>query len=804
MYKLLIGFLSLCTALDASPALGSVPVSGGGKFHRSSRPVANEYLVVLKQPLSITDATNAAARATSAIDAVHSRHPGKIKRRFSPLFAGYSARMTEAQALALSKDSDVAWVEENGIASGSAVQANATWGLDRIDQFALPLSNSYQNYGLTGNGVTVYVIDSGIRLSHSEFGGRAYVGVDFVEDGLNGWDGHGHGTHVAGTVGGAIYGVAKQVKLCSVRVLGVQNTGTLDDVVAGITWAVANRSGPAVLNISLGSSLSPTFDKAVRDAVTAGVPTIVAAGNKAALSTAYSPGSVTEAIVVGATTSADARATFSNFGAGVDLFAPGQTIRSASYLNDTDSVLYDGTSMAAPHVAGLAALILQDKPSATHAEVEATLIRGASFDRLSNLGSGSPNRLARVVTTPVNLAEFGDLARLPGVKTLAGDFDNDGKSDLIQVGPGFTCLPVAYSSGNGEFVTRNDPSPDFGQWVRVPGAEPILGDFNGDKRADVALFGRTSWASIPVAFSTGRAPLNVTNVLSSSVEEFISWARVYSAQTLVGDFNGDGKTDIALFAKPWSSIPVAFSKGNGDFNVTNIVTSALGEFMGWAAAGNARVLPGDYNGDGKMDVALYSREWSSIPVAFSQGNGNFVVSNVLTPALRDFSQYGLANPRVTTGDFNGDGKTDILLVGGTGWYSIPIAFSLGNGDFNVVNTLSEPTRAFNAYTQAGRELYSGDYNADKKGDLFLSGGAGWTTLPVAASLGNGTFTVTNAGVGSFGTWAETGQPIRGDFNGDGRSDVALVAVNGVSTLPIAFSLTGGAFSITNKSVITPP
>ncbi|MCT4356178.1 S8 family peptidase [Streptomyces sp. Je 1-79] len=280
-------------------------------------------------------------------------------------------------------------------------QPGATWGLDRIDQRDLPLSTTY-TYNRTASNVTAYIIDTGIRTSHSEFGGRATVGTDTVGGGQNGQDCQGHGTHVAGTVGGAKYGVAKGAKLVAVRVLDCNGSGTTAGVIAGVDWVTANAVKPAVANMSLGGGANTSLDDAVKRSIASGVTYAVAAGNGnflglPARACNYSPARVPEAITVGATDSADKRASFSNYGTCVDLFAPGVSITSAWKDGDTATNTISGTSMAAPHTAGVAALYLSANPTASPAQVSTALVNNATSGKVQNPLSGSPNRLLHSV-----------------------------------------------------------------------------------------------------------------------------------------------------------------------------------------------------------------------------------------------------------------------------------------------------------------------------------------------------------------------------------------------------------------------
>jgi subtilisin family serine protease len=267
-----------------------------------------------------------------------------------------------------------------------------TWGLDRIDQADRPLDTQY-SFNYTGAGVTAFVIDTGIRTDHLEFTGRVLPGYSVVADSNGTNDCHGHGTHVAGTLGGSTYGVAKLAQLVPVRVLNCAGSGTLSGVIAGIDWAAGTSLRPAVANLSLGSSKSSSVNAAVAGAVAKGITMVVAAGNSAANACNYSPSSEPTAITVGASTSADARASYSNYGSCVDVFAPGSSITSAWISSNTATHTISGTSMASPHVAGVAALALQANPKATPAGVLAFLTANSSDNRLTAVGTGSPNKL---------------------------------------------------------------------------------------------------------------------------------------------------------------------------------------------------------------------------------------------------------------------------------------------------------------------------------------------------------------------------------------------------------------------------
>ena len=335
--------------------------------------------------------------APRGVAAEHSQAFGAdVTHVYRNALKGYSARIDEAQLGALRADKRVAYIERDQVVTIDTTQQNpASWGLDRIDQPGLPLSKTF-TYASNGAGVTAYVIDTGIRTTHGEFGGRASSGYDVV-DGGSADDCNGHGTHVAGTIGGATYGVAKGVTLVAVRVLDCGGSGTWAGVIAGIDWVAGNALRPAVANMSLGGGASTAVDTAVKNAIASGVTFAVAAGNSNADACRYSPARVPDALTVGATTQTDAKASYSNFGKCLDLFAPGSGITSAWNGSDTASNTISGTSMTTPHVAGVAALWLGLNPASSPVQVVGELAAQATQGVVGGLGgrksTGSPNLL---------------------------------------------------------------------------------------------------------------------------------------------------------------------------------------------------------------------------------------------------------------------------------------------------------------------------------------------------------------------------------------------------------------------------
>lgn len=353
------------------------------KFLRSARPVVGQYIVVLND--EAVGPRGKSSRAPGLAAEMSLAHRGNVLHVFKQVIQGFSAKMSEAEALALSRDPRVLFVEENSEAALTTTQTlpadGSQWGLDRIDQ--RDMRDGFYNYVQTGAGVNVYVIDSGIRTSHIEFGGRASVFFDAL--GGNGEDCYGHGTRVAGIIGGATYGVAKGVNLFSVRIADCRGILSSASAIAGVDWVTENRADPAIANMSIRGEASAALDLAVTNSINSGVIYVVAAGNDSADACNYSPARVPAAYTVGEIDAGDQRVASSNFGTCVDLFAPGQNNRTAAHTSDTATTLAGGTSISAPFVTGIVALQIQ---------AAAPLLIPTSPCRVRDAGAGSPNRLA--------------------------------------------------------------------------------------------------------------------------------------------------------------------------------------------------------------------------------------------------------------------------------------------------------------------------------------------------------------------------------------------------------------------------
>lgn len=491
---------SLGGVLAAGLVLASSGVHAQTSPDRVSKPIPGQYLVVFKRDVRDPQAAaEGLAKAAGGQVMISFKHALKGATIFVP-----NAKAEEALKKALSNNPNVVSFEQDATVHINATQSQATWGLDRLDQRSLPLDQAY-SYDTTGAGVYAFIIDTGIRATHAEFAGRVHPGAyfDVFGDANKANDCNGHGTHVAGTVAGANYGVAKQATLVPVRVLDCAGSGSFTGVIAGIDWtAGATTLRPAVANLSLGGGKSSAVNTAVAGAVSKGVTMVVAAGNSNANACNYSPASEPSAITVGATTSTDARASYSNYGSCLDIFAPGSDITSSWYTGDTALNTISGTSMATPHVAGLAARVLEALPGSTPAQVANAIVAAATPSKVTSAGRGSPNLLAyaaastdtggggggNVGTVDVGIASIAPYSTKAGKKwraiatvtltanapqgaVISGNFSGGGSASC-SVSAGFNSCSLSYSFATSVTQTTFTVTSVSGSGLNYNGATP--------------------------------------------------------------------------------------------------------------------------------------------------------------------------------------------------------------------------------------------------------------------------------------------------------------------------------------------
>jgi hypothetical protein len=399
-------------------------------------------------------------------------------------------------------------------------------------------------------------------------------------------------------------------------------------------------------------------------------------------------------------------------------------------------------------------------------------------------------------------AQFASWAAVANATPLPGDFNGDGASDIALVGGGgWNTLPVAFSNRDGSFNVTNQGVNDFATWALVPGARSVVGDFNGDHKSDIALVGGAGWWTIPVAASIGDGNFRISNM---NVGDFGGWASAPNVQVLAGDFDGDGRTDIALAGGDpawWHTMPVAFSKKDGTFKVTN---TEAGVFAARAGEVSTRKVVGDFDGDGKADIAVVGSSARTMPVAFSRRRGVFEIRDA---AIGEFAAWAaVPGVKVLVGDFNGDKRSDIALIGGdpNWWSTVPVAFSNGDGTFTVTNFQvyfpGGNLSAFAAHPAA--RVFAGDTNGDGRDDITVV--SALTEFYTGLSSGDGHFSVVTSNPGDFAMRShETNvRAVAGDFNQDGRLDIALTGNPFWTTVPMAWSQ-GGSWTATFRAIQNP-
>ena len=692
------------TALAGAVLLGmSSMVAHAAELRSVNRPIEGEYIVVLKPEAaslagepSLLGRVNRSQVATIA-QQISRSHSARLVRSYKKALRGFAVKADDKALARLLADPRVAYVQENGIVELAATQNNAIWSLDRIDQRDLPLSTSY-TYDTNAAGVHAYIIDTGIRADHTEFTGRVGAGFTSELDGRGTADCQGHGTHVAGTVGGTQWGVAKGVTLHPVRVFGCGATTTTDKILAGIDWVTQNHIKPAVVNMSLGSGADQAKDDATQAMINAGVITVIAAGNNNGNACLNSPGRVPAAITVGATMSNDRRpdptnwgvGNGSNFGACLDIFAPGDNITSAAITGGTaTSTPNSGTSMAAPAVAGAAALYLAVHPLATQAEVAQAIIDGASTNKVTNAGANSPNKLLYSLlgggnppdnTPPV--ANFSSSANGLTVSFTDSSTDSDG-----------SIASRSWNFGDGTSSTATSPSKTYA----AAGTYTVTLTVTDNGGATHA---KTS--SVTVTSTT--PPTG--NVLANGVAKAISGAAgssqiftlaVPAGATSLKFVTSGGTGDADLYVKfngtPSTTSFDCKSEGSTNAETCNIATAQAGTYSvlikGYSAFSGTS-LTGSYTAGGGGGTQTYSSTTD-----YTIGD-KLTVDSPITVSGRTGNAPSNASVTVAIAHtFRGDLKVDLVAPDGSTYLLKNYNANDSADDVNGTVTLNLSSEALN-------------------------------------------------------------------------------------------------------------
>ncbi|MEV4541462.1 S8 family serine peptidase [Micromonospora echinaurantiaca] len=682
--------LASVSALLAPPA----PAFAAEKFAPARADGVHDSWIVVLRGAAARD-VNGSARALVR------RHRGALTASYRHALTGFAVRMSEADARRLSQEPEVAYVTQNALLVPQDTQADPPWNLDSLDQHGGAWDGSYA-FDTKGARVHVYVVDTGMRHTHTDLGGRATGDVNFVPQDIDRWgtgDCVGHGTRVAGLVGGWRHGVAKGVRLHTVRVAGC-TAGQVDWAIEAFDWIVRNAVRPAVVNLSMATTANPALDQAVTAVLAAGIPVVAAAGNHGRDACAFSPGRVPDVITVGMVHALRDRLPNSNFGPCVDLYSFGEQLRTITADSDTATTdQFGGTSGAAPLVTGAVARYLQLFPTASPQTVAARLAAEATRDRIADPAGGP------------NLVLYADPGG-PGNDGFAGsraDVNGDGRDDVVSFTRGVAAdVSVALSTG-GAF----GPATRWHDYFAAQQEIPLLGDVNGDRRDDLITFTRGPSADVYVALSTGTA--------FGPSQRWHTWFAAFAETPLVGDFNGDGRADLATFVRENErDVYVALSDG----------ARFVGSGVRWHAdfVGDDDVpLVGDVNGDGRDDVIAVDRfTGTGARIGLSTGTGFLVTA----PWLDHFLTLGSTEVPVV-GDFNGDGRDDLAAVNLNGRYA-DVALSAGNRFL--------PRTRWGWNVPGGGALPgAGDFTGDGRDDLVAFTGGTAADVHVTRSTG-ATFT----------------------------------------------------------------
>lgn len=577
---------------------------------KDSEPVEDiqqPYIVVLKKSDVKTAALKSGQGVTTQsvvrqmMDQLGSRHQLKVQKLFYATVQGGVYQLTKAQALELENDPGVAYVEKDQIIQ---LQSDVTWGLDRIDQADLPLNQEYNFDSSQDTDVNVYVIDTGVLTRHKDFNGRAKHGVDIVDSDSDATDCNGHGTHVAGTIASSTYGVAKNLIIYGVRVLNCRGSGSYSDVIGGIEWVTTHHKGPSVVNMSLGGPVSKAIDDAVEASIGAGLTYVVAAGNDNSNACKSSPARVSSAITVGSSDQYDSRSTFSNYGECVDVFAPGTDITSL-WINSNQSIkTISGTSMAAPHVAGVAALYLAKNPESTPSQVAQALISGAVSGKLTQVGSGSPNLLLNTLFLENKKESKPELKNGISLAELSSDRGKQNHLSLI-VPEGASNLNIEISNGTGDadlYVKLNSAPSRFDYDCRpylVGNIESCAWERPEPGTYYVMLVGYSSYEGLSLKAQYELVESNNKVLQGSLSESGESDEYTYQAQNSLQHIELQGPQDADFDLHLYK-----LQQGNWELVKSSVHYSSKEQIDFHGQAGEYRVVVQAYSGSGEYELKI--------------------------------------------------------------------------------------------------------------------------------------------------------------------------------------------------------